>query len=253
MIFPQGYFSVEAMSVLKARNFLAAVNTTPHPAHRPASLKLRELAQPAVLRYSGFPLFLRQNASRISDFDIAFRLFFGRPVLIVEHHETFRDPGLVLHVAGRIHSMGSAVNWANLGAVTRNSYLWRQRPGEPEEIRAFATSVSAVNAASQVRDLVIGWEFTGGEAPVPDIRNGDQPIPAEREERSIRALVRMPPGSAEFSLHYPNPYQIRAGLGWKHWIHAAARRRLSELRDNYLSRSPGTLAVAKALQRRIFS
>ena len=46
MVFPQGQFSVEAMQVLKFRNFHAAVNTTPHPMGQPARLTIGELAEP---------------------------------------------------------------------------------------------------------------------------------------------------------------------------------------------------------------
>jgi hypothetical protein len=50
------------------------------------------LAEPAVLRYSGFPLFLRKCSRHTQDADIAFKLLFGIPILIVEHHDVFADP-----------------------------------------------------------------------------------------------------------------------------------------------------------------
>ena len=92
MVFPQGNFSIDAMKVLKSHNFYAAVNTVPHPAEQPVRLTIGELAQPAVLRYGGFPLFLRKPIRQTQNHDIAFNLFFGRPVLIVEHHQIFQHP-----------------------------------------------------------------------------------------------------------------------------------------------------------------
>lgn len=62
MVFPHDDFSVEALRALKSRSFLAAVNGPPHPVGRRVNLTLRELAQPAVLRHGGFPLFPRTNA-----------------------------------------------------------------------------------------------------------------------------------------------------------------------------------------------
>src|SRR5208283_5022134 len=72
MVFPQGNFSVEAMRVLQSHNFCGAVNTTPHPVGQPVRLTIGELAQPAVLRYGGFPLFLRKPARQTESQDIAF-------------------------------------------------------------------------------------------------------------------------------------------------------------------------------------
>lgn len=60
IVFPQGKFSVEAMEVLKCRNFHAAVNTDSHPMGRPVPLTIADLAQPAVLRLGGVP-FIHSN------------------------------------------------------------------------------------------------------------------------------------------------------------------------------------------------
>ncbi len=115
MVFPQGNFSVEAMAVLRSRNFDCAVNTVSHPRQQPVRLTLGEIAQPAVLRYGGFPLFLRRNSVDTQSSDIAFNLFFGRPTFIVEHHDAFRHPEcLVDAVAGlmRFHLQFVGPVWA---------------------------------------------------------------------------------------------------------------------------------------------
>ena len=57
MVFPQGNFSQNAMDVLKAHNFRASVNSGPFPRGEHVSLTLRELIEPAILKYGGFPLF----------------------------------------------------------------------------------------------------------------------------------------------------------------------------------------------------
>ena len=105
MVFPQGNFSVEAMKILKSHNFYAAVNTVPHPAAQPVRLTIGELAQPAVLRYGAFPLFIRKPIRQTQSHDIAFNLFFGRPVLIVEHHDIFQRPESLVEIAARINSV----------------------------------------------------------------------------------------------------------------------------------------------------
>ena len=54
----------------------------------PVGRALVGLAQPAVLRYGGVPLFIRNFIKDTQSQDIAFNLFFGRPILIGEHHDT---------------------------------------------------------------------------------------------------------------------------------------------------------------------
>ena len=101
MVFPQGNFSIEAMKVLKSHNFYAAVNTVPHPAEQPVRLTIGELAQPAVLRYGGLPLFICKPIRQTQSHDIAFNVFFGQPVLIVEHHEIFQHPESLVEIAAK--------------------------------------------------------------------------------------------------------------------------------------------------------
>ena len=58
MVFPQDDYSVEALEVLKSRNFRAAISS-PYPVGKPVPLTIGDLAQPAVLRFAGFPVFTR--------------------------------------------------------------------------------------------------------------------------------------------------------------------------------------------------
>src|SRR5208337_1623424 len=62
MVFPGSDFSMEAMQVLRSRNFYAAVTSAWHPLGQPSLPPLSDLCQPAVLRFGGFPLFGRNSA-----------------------------------------------------------------------------------------------------------------------------------------------------------------------------------------------
>ncbi len=90
MVFPQDDYSVEALEVLKSRNFWAAVSS-PRPSNLQISLTIRDLAQPAVIRYGGVPVFTRAFIRHTQSPDIAFNVFFGKPILIGEHHDAFKD------------------------------------------------------------------------------------------------------------------------------------------------------------------
>ena len=88
MVFPQGVLSARAMQVLKQNEYLAAVNTEVLDVTGQQSLSLRELLQPSVTSYHGFPLFLRRKVADGIE-NIAFDLWLGKPAILVTHHEDY--------------------------------------------------------------------------------------------------------------------------------------------------------------------
>jgi hypothetical protein len=251
MVFPQGKFSTEAMRALRAHNFYAAVNTVPHPAQDPASLTLRELAQPAVLRYGGFPLFLRKPVDKIRPEDIAFNVFFGRPVLIVEHHQDFEDEERLTSLVNEINSIIPEMEWTSLAAVTSQSLLYRRAPDGLQEFRAYAGTVKIPIDTSADRRCSVEWRVSMDPAEIAGVAADGRPCSFERIEGSLRTTIGL---SANQSvtlavIHAPgDPDQRTLDLKWK--AKAFLRRRLSEFRDNYLCRNDGILKAARAVQRR---
>jgi hypothetical protein len=251
MVFPQGNFSIEAMKALKSHNFQAAVNTVPHPAEQSVRLTIGELAQPAVLRYGGFPLFIRKPIRQTQSHDIAFNLFFGRPVLIVEHHEIFQRPESLIEIAARINSVASEVHWSNLATVVGNSILTRRAPDGTHHVRAYSGTVRISNDSRSIQRYSIEWAGTGDGASEQMHMDGMPYCGFEIGDAGLPLSVELAPGSSQtFSLVHQNiDATVRnLGLGWN--VKAFLRRRLSELRDNYLSKNQYLLTAAKAVQRR---
>lgn len=252
MVFPQGKFSVEAMKVLKSNNFYAAVNTVPHPEKQPIRLTIGELAQPAVLRYGSFPLFLRKPIRQIRSEDIAFNLFFGRPVLIVEHHEIFQRPESLAEIAARINSVTSEISWSNLATAVSGSVLVRRSPDGVRVVRAYASTVQVSNESSSTQPYLIEWSNSCDSVPIEQVLMDGVPCPYfEITGAGIRLLVELGPESSHtFSLVHRNVYATAGSLGLRWKSRAFLRRRLSEVRDNYLSKNERLLIAAKAAQRR---
>jgi hypothetical protein len=251
MVFPQGNFSVEAMEVLRAHNFYAAVNTIPHPAQDPASLTLRELAQPAVLRYGGFPLFLRSPVDKIRTEDIAFNVFFGRPVLIVEHHQDFEHEERLIALVEQINSTVPEMQWSNLATVTRQSMLRRRAPDGQQEIRAYAGTITIAADADTDRDCSIEWSGWFDSAMLERVVAAGRPCKFERTGHSIRVRTEVAAGqSTMVSLVHAasHPSSRTLDMRWK--AKAFVRRRLSEFRDNYLYKHRKMLQAARAVQHR---
>jgi hypothetical protein len=255
MVFPQGNFSVEAMEVLKSRNFCAAVNTAPHPAHIPAALSLRELAQPAVLRYGGFPLFLRKPIRETKRQDIAFNLFFGKPVLIVEHHDVFRRPETLAEAALMVNSVAPDIRWSNLETAVINSSLRRRTPEGACHVRAYSRIVQVANNQDSPQQVSVEWNRSGQYPPVEQVLQDGSPYhPYEVDDSGIRLSVRLGArNSRAFSVVYRNDYPSLEGLGFRWGVKAFIRRRLSEVRDNYISKNQHALKLAKVLQRGILT
>lgn len=252
MVFPQGRFSVPAMGALRVHNFHAAVNTTPHPVHDGTPLTLRELAQPAVLRYNRFPLFLRKPVNKIQREDIAFNVFFGRPVLIVEHHQDFKDTEPILELVDEINRIAPEIRWSSLANVTTRSMLCRTAPDQGREIRAYAGTVNIdANIVPEGRCL-LDWRGLVDPANFAGVLTNGGASTFECVGDSVRMTAEIPAGSsAIFSLAGSPSHIDSRGLDLRWKTKAYLRRRLSEFRDNHLYRSPRILQVARAIQHRV--
>jgi hypothetical protein len=255
MVFPQGNFSVEAMRVLKSNNFYAAVNTVSHPVQQVDRLTIGELIQPAVLRYGDFPLFIRKPIRLTKTHDIAFNLFFGRPILIVEHHEVFQHPESLAEIASRINSLAPEIHWSNLTSVVGNSILRRRAPDSTCHIRAYSGTVRISNDSDSVERFSIEWSYSGPHASVEHVLQDGTPYSRyEVDDAGIRLSVELAPSSSQiFSVVHRNDHATLRSLGIRWNTKAFVRRRLSEMRDNYLSKNQHVLAVAKSLQQRFLN
>lgn len=255
MVFPQGKFSVEAMAALRAHNFEAAVNTESHPWRDHILLTLREVAQPAVLRYAGFPLFLRKNGRQMQDTEIAFRLFFGIPLLIGEHHDTFHNPQSLVDAVTRINKAAPEIIWSSAGAAARGSVLHRRDTDGSLHVKAYARAVR-VEIPSQRKECIhIHWGGRGREEGLESVqRNGVPGVPFHSDDFETCASAVLELRTEEqFSIHFREeqiknipPMSLRYNAG------VFVRRRLSEIRDNHISGRPLLLSTTKALQKLIW-
>ena len=251
MVFPQGRFSAEAMALLKAHNFDAAINTVPRPMHSQGTLSLGELAQPAVLRFEGFPLFLRRYSVRIESADIAFNLFFGKPNFIVEHHDIFRDPSPLIAAVSRINAAAPGIRWSNVGNAVSNSILRRRSSSGVYQVRGYARRIRVSNTSCRRERFLVEWNRVGQETAFECVlRNGMRTEGFEVHGTEVSGLVSMDPGVTEtFSLVDQNSHAVLRSGGLRRRARAFVRRRLSEVRDNVVDKNAPLLAIARALQQ----
>ena len=255
MVFPQDEFSVEAMKVLKSRNFCAAVGGTANPTGRLANLTVGEEAQPAILRHGTFPLFRRKFVGQIKKQDIAFSLFFGQPVLVTEHHGLFGRVSRLVEDVQTINSIAPEIHWCDLETAVSNSTLRRSTPDGVCHIRAYSKSVWIKNDSDSARHFVVEWSRSSECPPIEEVLQDGLPIRSfEVDDSTVRLGIELAPGSCRtFSLSYRNDYASLEGLGFLWGAKAFIRRRLSEARDNYLSKNQFASGIAEMLTRRVFS
>jgi hypothetical protein len=253
MVFPQGRFSTEAMKVLNSANFTAAVNTEPHPVESPVTLTAREIAQPAVCRYGSFPLFLRKYVGKFSSEEVAFDLFFGKPVLVVDHHNVFSHPEALVEQVSMINRVSPKIQWSNLETAVINSSLRRRASDGTIRIRAYSRVVRVVNDSDSAERFSVEWNHNGECPPIDQVLEGGVPSASfDSEDSSVRVSSELPPHSSrEFCIVYRNSYPSLKGLGFGWGTKAFVRRRLSEVRDNYISKNERALDFVRALRRQV--
>ena len=189
MVFPQGVFSVQALTALAASGFRGAMSSdarpTPDDGTNFLPVTLVERVRPWLQRFGGAPLFLRLDCDEVTPQDIACRAFLGQPILIFGHHDLLRDGSRLSFLVQWINQRLDGVVWCSAQSALEPSYSWCRD-----------TADEAMTPA-------------GDAAPL--------------------------------------------GLAWS--LRAYGRRRLSEMRDQYLSRTPGLFKLAhfaKAQGDRLF-
>jgi hypothetical protein len=113
--------------------------------------------------------------------------------------------------------------------------------------------VLIANDSASLQRYSVEWSRSEQSSP-PErlLRDGTPFGGVEFDETGIRVLAELRPGASHiFSLVYRNDYADLGRPGFLWDAHAFVRRRLSEVRDNYLSKNQHVLSAAKALQRRL--
>lgn len=239
MIFPQGKFSPETGRALKLNEFAAAVNTEVAPAHAAVNeTKIADLWNVAIMRYGTFPIFTRRYLHHgIENF--AFDALLGKPCLIAAHHDVFRNHAHdLVDLITRLNSLKWNLVWRPLGEVIRRSFTVRHLDDGTSVIQMFAGSLVVDNPDAGARKFLVLKEEADPEC-VQAVLVDQTPVQFSVEGRHLRVTLIMPPGKTAFvRVIYLNDLKAindRARFGTR--MKVAAKRYLSEFRDNYLSRS----------------
>lgn len=253
MVFPQGKFSSPAMLALRTGNYLAAVNTTCFPTDAGAEpLTIADFLRPAITKFYGFPLFQRRYPRRLVDF--AFDVFLGRPVLLVQHHDDFRDGyGRLEEFVSGLHGLEPKLTWGPLSDQLMGSCMMRSLSATSMEVRFFTRQFRFKNPRSTPVALVL----SRGEpdaAAVSRVLVDGRDVPFSCKDGVLAFEHRADAGQVIDVRVLDRPRRPAPGpkrSGVTHTVGVGVRRALSEFRDHALMKHPRLLAAATRLATRM--
>lgn len=252
MVFPQGIFSRESFRTLQQYEFVAAVNTEALPFRREDEvLTTEDVWAVAINRYGSFPLFTRRYpADGLANF--AFDILLGKPCLIVEHHSFFKgEHQEVVRFVEALNSLDGGLCWRSLGEVIRRSYQWRLGPDGVVQVRMFANELLLKNGDGAERQYQIE-KADVGSAGVREVTADGRPLEWQTDGYSIVFTCQIPSGAEVLIQVRYTPPEKKNGRSKGRlcgFVKIAARRYLSEFRDNFLSRHDGLMAIAQKAKR----
>jgi hypothetical protein len=247
MVFPGGHFSAAAMEALANTSYLAAVNSTEFAMDNdPQALRLRDVLDLAILRYSNFPIFVRRYPQQIAEF--ALDLFLGRPALIVVHHQDFEGGYQAIQAfAEQLNQLSHGIVWCGLEEIIRRTFLCRRDEEGVTHVRLYTNQAVVENLEPAARRFSLE-KALGPHDPLPPITVSGTALSARKVDRGFCVEVELKAGeSADVRVGVPEGI---TSVGLKsgsllYRMNVLARRYLCEFRDNYLG--PGRLAFKQWL------
>jgi glycosyltransferase involved in cell wall biosynthesis len=250
MVSPQERYSLHAMQALAdSGQFLALVNTSCVPRNLASpQVCAADLLLPAQDSFFGFPVFKRHYWKDMSPFAMA--LFLGKPAILVEHHEFFRDGCSGIEAfASQLAEISPDVEWKPISEIAWTTHL-RRRVSEKECGAHFFTNKFQFRHAGGepvTYRLSKRLPVTTGIQRV--LVNGEQ-TSFSREEDTLALEVHADrPQTFDVLIETRLVKPTRAySPGFKYQIAVALRRGLSEFRDAVLSRNSFALKAGDFLK-----
>jgi len=239
MVFPQGAFSPETGRALKLNGFVAAVNTQVAPSNGAQNeTTIADLWDVAIMKYGTFPIYTRRYLHHGIE-NMGFDGLLGKPCFLVAHHDIFREHGrdLVEFIA-QLNTLKWNLRWRPLGEAIRHSYKAYNQDGGSRVVQMFAEQLVLENSSAESQDILFVKEESDGDC-VRAVSVNQASVAFHHEGNYLTWEAKLRPRErADVQIAYSNNLALAPthnNLGYR--TKAALRRYLSEVRDNYLSRS----------------
>lgn len=253
MVCPREQYSIEALEAFAdSGQFLGLVNTGCLPRGLNTEIvRGSDLLLPAQDALFGFPVFKRHYWSDISVFAMA--AFLGKPLILVEHHDFFRDQYRLLEsFVSQLSSTCPTARWSDLTDLVRKTYQQRRVSSQILEVRFFTDEVLMQNPDPEPRLVRFRRRIPLGIF-VESVTVNGAPISYARDGEFICFESRLN-GNDVAEIHLQRRTIQSNGKVLRDWTYGAGiatRRFLSEIRDNWLSRSGTALRIANRLMQNV--
>lgn len=252
MVCPQELYSIEAMRAFAdSRQFIGLVCTACMPRNLSSpQISGADLFLPAQDSFFGFPVFKRHYWS--NDFsEFAMALFLGKHAILVEHHEFFRNgPGNMEKFSRGLASLRPGIKWTSLAEIATGTYLMRRSSDNEREVRFFTDQFNFEHKSEASLNYRLIRRVPETVAVRRVLVNGIQ-AQIKREDGLLRFEVpARQPGTFRVNVEIAPRKPTRSySFGIKYQASVAARRFLSELRDNVIVRNDMALRASKFVAR----
>jgi hypothetical protein len=251
MVCPQEQYSLEAMRAFAdSRQFVALICTACMPRNLPApQIRGADLLLPAQDSFYGFPVFKRHYWNGMAVFGMA--LFLGKPAILVEHHEFFRNGSAgAEEFAQRLAELRPDLKWKSLAETVTRTHARRRVSKNKVEVRFFTDTFYLEHEVEQPGEFRL-FRRLPETTHVERVRVGGRDVQFSRENGFL---------TFETQVQQPETLSIQVDVapvkptksyspGVKYQASVALRRGLSELRDNIIARNPVALRAGRRLMK----
>ncbi len=250
MVFPQGIFSTHAMRILKCNNFLAAVNTdVVSHGSKTGEIEISQLLDMAITKYESFPLFTRRYPNEVVD--LAFDMFMGKPLFIVEHHDYLKEGyARMASFIESINLLDENIIWDGLENIIRKSYLERSSLNGKIYVKIFTNNCEIKNTSNNFNKYIVTKKECSNVS-ISSVMIDGKSVPYNLEGQLVTLSIEIPPNNVvNLKIDYRDSYSGFVGKNTiKTSIKAYFRRYLSEFRDNYISKNDFLLSIVNKVKK----
>jgi hypothetical protein len=248
---PQEQYSLQAMQAFSdSRQFLGLVCTACMPRNLAyPQLRGADLLLPAQDSFFGFPVFKRHYWRDMSIF--AMGLFLGKPAILVEHHEFFRNgPSAAETFIASLAQLRPDLKWKSLLETITHTHARRRVSEGKWEVRFFTDTFQLEHGLEESVDYRLLRRVPEATA-VERVLVGGKEVPFARENGFLTFETHAHrPKTLSIQVEVPPIKPTKAySFGVKYQASVALRRGLSELRDNVIGRNRFALRAGKLLMR----
>jgi hypothetical protein len=206
--------------------------------------------RPAQDSFYGFPVFKRHYWKDMSAF--AMDRFLGKPAILVEHHDFFRDSCAgVENFVSQISQLSPTIEWTPVSEIVTTTHSQRRLTETEWAVRFFARKFQLTHTeeavtyhlSKRIPDSAIIQQVLVNGVPAPFSREADTVVFDVRAHASQAIHVQI----ESAALRPTKAYSFRL----RYEAHVALRRVLSEFRDNVLSKNRFGVYVGKSLMQAI--